>query len=175
MIGIVDSFMLLFVGLGNFLIAVHPLPKPIRAVWVALLCCAIEYCLIPITMNALTGSAAFAMLLILMGLSGFLQSFMWPNLLPLVHSVFSPDKDTTLLGFWPTCTNFGNIFGFVICQLIVLNTGLGWEASMYIVVVYMASIAIYIGFRIDEMPNPATISTDSKVEQPLLAGVQRSS
>lgn len=95
------------------------------------------------------GSGAFAVLVILMGLSGYLQSFMWPNLLPLVHSVWSPDKDTTLLGFWATCPNFGNILGFVVCQLIVLNNGLSWEVSMFIIATYMAMNAIYIAVRVD--------------------------
>ena len=101
----------------------------------------------------MTGDSAFAVLVILMGLSGFLQSFTWPNLLPLVHSVCSPDKDTTLLGFWATCPNFGNIIGFVVCQLIVLNNGYSWEVGMYIIACYMAANAIYIAVRIDEMPD----------------------
>lgn len=77
-------------------------------------------------MDILSGPPAFATLVILMGLSGFLQSFTWPNLLPLVHTVCSPDKDTTILGFWATCPNFGNILGFIICQYFVLNNGYSW-------------------------------------------------
>lgn len=100
-------------------------------------------------MDSLSGASAFTTLLILMGFSGYLQSFTWPNLLPLVHSVCSPDKDTTLLGFWATCPNFGNIIGFVVCQLIVLNNGYSWEISMYIIAAYMTLNAIYIGLRID--------------------------
>lgn len=41
LIGIVDSVMLLFIGLGNFLIAIRPLSKPIEAIWVALLLCSL--------------------------------------------------------------------------------------------------------------------------------------
>lgn len=41
LIGVVDSVMLVFIGLGNFIIAVWPLSKPIRALWLALLLCAI--------------------------------------------------------------------------------------------------------------------------------------
>lgn len=99
-------------------------------------------------MDLMTGRPAFAMLIFLMGLSGYLQSFTWPNLLPLVHSVCSPDKDTTLLGFWATCPNFGNIIGFVVMQLIVINNGYSWEFGMYIIAMYMAMNAIYILIRI---------------------------
>lgn len=141
--------MLLFIGLGNFMIAIKPLSKPIRALWIALLLCGLEYCLVPISMDNLHGVAAFTVLLILMGLSGYLQSFVWPNLLPLVHSAFSPDKDTTILGFWATCPNFDNIIGFVLCQYIVLYNGLSWEVGMYIFAMYMVINALYIGLRID--------------------------
>lgn len=84
-----------------------------------------------------------------MGINGFLQSFSWPNLLPLVHSVYSPDKDTTLLGFWATCPNFGNIIGFIISQYLVLNNGYSWEVGVYIISVYILLNAIYIAVRID--------------------------
>jgi sugar phosphate permease len=99
-------------------------------------------------MSNLTGNTAFTMLVLLMGLSGYLQSFAWPNLLPLVHTVCSPDKDTTLLGFWATCPNFGNLIGFIVCQLIVLNNGYSWQVGMYIVACYMAVNALYMCFRI---------------------------
>jgi len=84
-----------------------------------------------------------------MGISGLLSSFAWPNLLPVVHSVFSPDRDTAILGFWATSPNVGNIIGFIIMQSIVLNHDLGWQIGMYIVAVYMMANAIYIGVRVD--------------------------
>lgn len=99
-------------------------------------------------MNLMSGPGAFAVLVILMGISGFIQSFMWPNLLPLVHTVCSPDHDSILLGFWTTASNIGNIMGFLICQYLVLENDLGWETSMYIVSVYMLINALYIGVRI---------------------------
>lgn len=78
-------------------------------------------------MTFLTGGGAFATLIILMGLNGLLSSAVWPNDLCLVHTVLSPDKDTTLLGFWATCANFGNILGFIVMQCIVLSNGLAWQ------------------------------------------------
>lgn len=119
-IGIVDSIMLLFIGIGNLVIAMYPLSKPIRALWIALLLCAIEYTFVPISMNLMSGTGAFVVLIILMGINGFLQSFTWPNLLPLVHTVCSPDKDAILLGFWTTASNVGNILGFLVCQYLVI-------------------------------------------------------
>lgn len=117
--------------------------------WIALVICALEYCLIAYLMGIMKGGFAFATLLILMGVSGYLQSFTWPNLLPLVHTVCSPDKDTTLLGFWATCPNFGNILGFIICQYFVLNHGYNFAVGMYIIAVYMLCNAAYVALRMD--------------------------
>lgn len=100
-------------------------------------------------MSIMTGPSAFTVLIILMGISGFLSSFAWPNLLPIVHSIFSPDTDTGILGFWATCPNFGNIIGFIIMQFIVLNNGWKWDIGMYIVAVYMMINALYIAIRVD--------------------------
>ena len=99
-------------------------------------------------MGVLEGYPAFVALLLLMGVSGLIQSFTWPNLLPLVRTVTDPDKDATLLGFWSTCSNFGNLIGFCIGQYFVLENGLHWSASMYIVAAYMMLIGITIAFRI---------------------------
>ena len=98
----------------------------------------------------MTGYPAFFTLLSLMGLSGFLQAFAWPDLLPLVRTVTDPDRDSALLGFWATCPNVGNIMGFCICQYFVLVRGLGWGFSMYLVAGYMLIMGLIIALRIDE-------------------------
>jgi sugar phosphate permease len=95
------------------------------------------------------GQSAFAILCILMFGNGFLTGFLWPNLLPVIHSAFSPDEQSTILGFWATCPNFGNIIGFMIMQLIVFKNGLSWQLGMYIAASYMMLNAAYIGFRVD--------------------------
>jgi sugar phosphate permease len=88
-----------------------------------------------------------------MALNGFLTAFVWPNLLPVIHSVFSPDTDTTTLGLWSTCSNFGNIFGFIIMQEVVLRYELPWELGMYIAAIYMMINAIYVLVRVEEIHN----------------------
>lgn len=104
-------------------------------------------------MTYLTGGGAFATLIILMGISGLMSSTVWANDLSLVHTVLSPDKDTTILGFWATCPNFGNIIGFVVMQCIVLNNGLSWQLGQYVIALYMILNALYICIRVDELPN----------------------
>lgn len=89
-IGFVDSAMLLFLGLGNFLIAIYPLDRPIRFLYIAMILCSIEFTLIPVSMTLMDGISAFIILLILMSVNGFLQAFTWPNLLTVVHTVASP-------------------------------------------------------------------------------------
>lgn len=54
-----------------------------------------------------------------MCVNGYLQSYTWPNLLMIIHSYFDPKKYPTLLGFWSTNVNFGNIAGFLICELLI--------------------------------------------------------
>ena len=99
-------------------------------------------------MTYMSGYSAFVILFILMGLSGFLQSFAWPNLLALVHTVTNPDKDAALLGFWATSANFGNIFGFFICQAFVLGLGFGWQIGMVVISFYLILIGVIIGIRV---------------------------
>ena len=110
-----------------------------------LILCGAEYALVPLSMSVMTGLPAFLLLLILMGLSGFLQSFAWPNLLVLVHTVATPDKDGALLGFWTTSANFGNIFGFLICQAFVFGLGLDWQIGMLFIALFLMVIGISIG------------------------------
>lgn len=87
-----------------------------------------------------------------MAINGYLQSFSWPNLLPLIHTVYSPDENATLLSFWTTGTNVGNIMGFVFCQYFVLNFGFGWEVAVVVAALYIVGVGLYMGVRIREMP-----------------------
>lgn len=101
-------------------------------------------------MTYLKGAGAFIVLSILMSVNGFLQSFSWPNLLTLVHSVATPEKDGVLLGFWVTSSNIGNIIGFVICQIFVFNQDLPWQTSMFIASGFMLLMGILLAFRVKD-------------------------
>lgn len=155
--------MLLFLGIGNFFIAIVPLGRPVLLLWVTLILCGAEYGLVPITMTLMSGLGAYLLLFFLMGLSGFLQSFSWPNLLVLVHTVATPDKDGTLLGFWTTSANFGNILGFLACEAFVFGLGFGWQIGMLAISFYLIIIGTLIAVRIDELPQI------SPIEEPLMS------
>ena len=49
--GIVDALMLSFLGLGHFLHAVYPIKKPVRSLWIGMVVCAINFELIPLSLN----------------------------------------------------------------------------------------------------------------------------
>lgn len=109
--GIVDALMLTFLGIGHFLHALYPIKKPVKSLWIALLICGMNYGLIPVCL-LITYFKNIYVLSVLMSFNGFLQSYTWPNLLMIVNSKFSSEKNSALLGFWSANANFGNIMGY---------------------------------------------------------------
>jgi sugar phosphate permease len=87
--GIVDSLMLTFLGIGHFLHALYPIKKPVMSLWIAMIICGINYALIPVCMNIGPLSSIY-ILSLLMCSNGFLQSYTWPNLLMIINSKFNP-------------------------------------------------------------------------------------
>lgn len=75
--------------------------------------CGISYGLIPFCIDSHLNN--IIALSILMAINGFIQSYTWPNLLMIVHEKWDQKKNSTALGFWATCTNVGNIVGYLIC------------------------------------------------------------
>jgi sugar phosphate permease len=87
-----------------------------------------------------------------MSLDGYFQSYVWPNLLMVVNSYFDNKKDAILLGVWSTNTNFGNIFGFIMGEVIVIRAGLQWEIGMYFISFFMIVIGLLTYFGLKELP-----------------------
>lgn len=83
-----------------------------------------------------------------MCLNGYLQSYTWPNLLMAVHTHFNQNTHNTLLGFWATCTNFGNIMGFFICDTIINSFDWAWQSAMTVSAVYSLIMGILVYTRI---------------------------
>jgi sugar phosphate permease len=109
--GIVDALLLSFLGIGHFLHALYPIKKPVMSLWIAMILCGINYEMIPLTLG-IKPLANIYVLCICMSLNGFLQSYTWPNLLMIINSKFSSDKNAALLGFWSANANVGNILGY---------------------------------------------------------------
>lgn len=109
--GIVDSLMLTFLGIGHFLHALYPIKKPVLSLWVAMIVCGINYALIPGCLN-ISALTSIYVLSVLMCSNGFLQSYTWPNLLMIINSKFNPQIYAVLLGFWSANANVGNIIGY---------------------------------------------------------------
>lgn len=109
--GIVDALMLTFLGIGHFLHAIKPIKRPVSSLWVAMIICGINYGLIP-GFTAIEALSNIYIIALIMCFNGFLQSFTWPNLLMIINSKYSSEKDAVLLGFWSANANVGNILGF---------------------------------------------------------------
>ena len=109
--------MLAALGLGHFLHTIKPINNKVRMLWIAVISCSIIYGCIPLA-TLFDFSRNIYVIGLLMSINGFLQSYTWPNLLVLVRNYFDPDRYSTLLGFWATCANFGNIIGLLIYRIL---------------------------------------------------------
>jgi len=123
-IGLVDTSMLLSLGIGFLYHALVPNKKPVRNLSLALIICAISYAIVPYAIDH--GIDSLYVVLALMSINGFVQSFTWSNLLVIVNSRWDKGRDSTMLGFWATNANVGNILGFVICEEVNILK-LPWE------------------------------------------------
>lgn len=149
--GIVDSLMLTFLGLGHFLHALYPIKKPVLSLWIAMIVCGINYALIPACVNV-SALANIYIVCVLMSFNGFLQSYTWPNLLMIINSRFNPQKYAVLLGFWSANANVGNIIGFGVFEILKNFNYKAWEYGLFMCAIYAAANGVYIGWRFDELP-----------------------
>lgn len=152
--------MLYALALGFFQQTILPFAKPVFALGIGLLLTALFFILIPILLNAFVGQS-FVILCILMCLDGYFQSFAWPNLLMLINSQYDNKKSALLLGIWSTNTNFGNILGFILCQFLVIQTGMDWEIGMYIIGVYVIFNGILVFCGIKELPKVDSVPLEN--------------
>ena len=76
--------MLFALALGYLQQSVFPLAYPVRALVICMILCAIFYAFIPITIIWFHFTS-LAILCVLMSLSGYFQSYAWPNILMLVN------------------------------------------------------------------------------------------
>ena len=144
--GVLDSLMLLALGLGHFMHAIYPLKRPVRCLWIAMLASAANFALMPYLL--LFGQFQnMAYLCIFQLLNGFLQSYTWPTLLMIINSKYSSDKTPILLGFWSTNANFGNIIGYLVFQFIQMD----WRNDLYIAASFALINGLLIAMRIKEL------------------------
>jgi sugar phosphate permease len=151
-LGIVDALFLCFLGLGHLLHSAWPTSTPRRSLVVGLTLCSVNF--MAITM-VLASSMASWLVLLLMAINGFLQSYTWPNLLELVNR----DGRTSdlLLGFWAANTNVGNILGFILAQVFVVYLQLPFTLELSTAAGFTASCAILCHFLIEERQSPALL------------------
>lgn len=118
--------MLVFLGIGHLIHAIYPVEQPVKYLWIGLLSCGSIFMVMAAVfeIQALTNIWVLA---VLMCLNGYMQSYSWPMLLMIVHSQFDPKKYSSLLGFWSTNANFGNIMGYGLCKLVFNANGLNFK------------------------------------------------
>ena len=90
-----------------------------------------------------------------MCVNGYMQSYTWPMLLMIVHSQFNPDRYSSLLGFWSTNANVGNIIGFGVSKLILNQGENEWTLVLAVSGLYAAIMGAIVFFRFSELKVPA--------------------
>lgn len=144
--GILDSLMLLALGLGHFLHAVKPMKRPVRNLWIAMFVSAINFAIMPLLLYFQFFQNYFY-LCIFQLINGFVQSYAWPTLLMLINSQYCSKKESALLGFWSTNANFGNILGYLFFQ--VLN--FSWQVDLAIAGGFSAINGLIIVLRFKQL------------------------
>lgn len=129
--------------------AISPVEKPVKTLWIGMICCAISYALIPFCIDSHLNN--LPALSILMATNGFIQSYTWPNLLMVVHEKWDQRRNSIALGFWATNTNIGNIVGYLICTEFVMALDYPWEIGMYITAGFSFVAGILILWRVPEL------------------------
>ena len=121
-VGVIDALMMVSLGIGHFVDAIRPTKTPVNDLLVGLVSCGLLYIVLCFCFN-IEFLCNIWILALIMCINGYLQAYTWPNLLMIVHSQFDPDRYSALLGFWTTNVNFGNMMGFILCQLVVGSEG----------------------------------------------------
>lgn len=76
--------------------------------------------------NVITPDNAGPLSLILMMVFGFFQMHCWPVSLVIINDYFTNEEDGMEIAFWSGAGNVGNVFGFLIPSLMVINAHLPW-------------------------------------------------
>lgn len=64
------------------------------------------------------------------GLYGWFQSASYPALTTIISYNFNDSEDGTLIGFWASTSDFGNIFGFFLSTVIIYYLHLDWRVTL---------------------------------------------
>jgi sugar phosphate permease len=83
--------MLYALAIGFFQQAIFPFTRTVLPLGMGLIFTAFFFLLVPITLSAFS-SGSFAILCVLMGIDGYFQSYVWPNLLMLINSQYDNKK-----------------------------------------------------------------------------------
>lgn len=107
--------------------------------------CAIFYLLIPISMLFNFKSLVFGV--ICYGLYGLFQSGLFVTLTTLMGQHFSSEKDGTLLGFWSSTSDFGNIAGYFISTIIIyyIHASFEWPLIIASILTLIITFVMKIG------------------------------
>lgn len=95
--------------------------------------------------NVITSSNAIPFSLILMMVFGFFQMHCWPVSLVIINDYFTNEEDGMEIAFWSSAGNVGNIFGFLIPSLMVVNAHLPWEVPQIFmgVALFLITLSVY--------------------------------
>lgn len=96
--------------------------------------------------NVITPANAVPWSLILMIAFGFFQMHCWPVSLVIINDYFTNEEDGMEIAFWSSAGNLGNIFGYLIPSLMVVNAHLPWEVPNIFMgsALFIVTISVYL-------------------------------
>ena len=84
------------------------------------------------------------------GLYGLFQSGLFATLTTLMSQTFNESRDGTLLGFWSSTSDFGNVAGYFMSTVIVYYINANWKWPLIVAGVMTILITILMKLMIPE-------------------------
>jgi sugar phosphate permease len=82
----------------------------------------------------------------LFALNGCVQSVGWPCVNSIFANWFGKKGRGTLIGFWQSCANFGNVAGALLTSFFTSTIGMTWELTYLVMGCFCLGIAIINAF-----------------------------
>ena len=129
-IGILGAVTYIVIGIGYL---AHNIIRPTKLVhnyFIEVSLSAIFFIVIPISM--FFEIKILALGIIFYGLYGWFQSASYATLTTIILSHFNDAEDGTLIGFWASTSDFGNILGFFMSTVIIYYLHIDWRVTLII-------------------------------------------
>lgn len=129
-VAVVDATIYLSLGLGFLLrpLVFRSSKSSLLIFFITTTLSALGYMLFPLLSltHVLSSSNAEPIIFMCMFIYGFFQLNIWPSMLATMKDHYRNKDDGCMIGLWAAAGDFGNILGFLLPPLIVVQAGLTW-------------------------------------------------